>query len=70
MKFNQGKWKVLHLGRDNSMQHYRLGFDLLESSSEEKDLDDKVVKLTMIQQCVPVACRKPMASLGKPLSEG
>lgn len=56
MKFNQGKWKVLHLGRDNPMQQYRLGSDLLlESNSKEKDLDDMVVKLTMIQQCVPVA---------------
>ncbi|PKU27731.1 rna-directed dna polymerase from mobile element jockey-like [Limosa lapponica baueri] len=38
MNFNKGKPKVLHLGRNNSMHQYRLGADLLESTSEEKDL--------------------------------
>jgi len=56
MKFSKSKGKVLHLGRNNPMYQYRLGADLLESSSVERDLgvlvDDR---LTMSQQCAPVA---------------
>ncbi|PKU49092.1 hypothetical protein llap_745 [Limosa lapponica baueri] len=63
VKLNKGKCKVLHLGRNNSIHQYRLGVDLLKSSSVEKDTEALVDKLTMSQQCAPVA-KKAVGVLG------
>ncbi|GAB0190190.1 mitochondrial enolase superfamily member 1 [Grus japonensis] len=66
MKFNKGKCRVLHLGRNNPMHQYRLGIDLLGTISAEKDLVDN--NLSMSQQCVLLA--KAASILGVHLRRG
>jgi len=39
MRLSKGKCRVLHLGRNNHMHQYRLGDELLEMNSAEKDLE-------------------------------
>ncbi|PKU42863.1 hypothetical protein llap_6837 [Limosa lapponica baueri] len=56
MKFGKGKCRVLHPRRNNPMHEYRLGTDLLESNSVEKDLGVLLDnRMTMSQQCALVA---------------
>ena len=55
---------VLHVGRNNHMHQYRLGDDLLERGSEEKDLGVLIDnRLAMSQPC-GFAAKKANGILG------
>jgi len=56
MRFNKVKCRVLRLGRNNRIRQYRLGDDLLQMSSVEKEMGVLVAsRLAMSQQCALVA---------------
>jgi len=64
IRFNKNKCRVLHLGRNNQMHQYRLGDDMLEMSSVEKDLGALVDnRLAVSQQCALVAKKTSQKAL-------
>jgi len=58
MRFNSGKWWILHLKINNCMHQYRLGADLLERSSEEKNLSILVDKWLALSQWYVFVAKK------------
>lgn len=60
MKYNNSKCMILHLGKNNPLDQYKLGANLLESSSVEKALEILVnKKLFMSKHCSLVDKKNP-----------
>ena len=62
MRFSKAKCRVLHVGRNNPTQCYRLGEEWLESCLAEKDLAVLVDSWLNMSQQLSRCPRRPMAS--------
>ena len=62
MRINKAKFKVLHVSWGNPKHRYRLSEELLERSTQEKDLRVSIdERLNMSHQCMPVPRRPTIA---------
>jgi len=64
IRFNKSKCRVLQLRRNYHLQQYRLGADLLQRSSVEKDLRVLVDNRLAMASSVPLWPRRQMVSWG------
>jgi len=63
MRINKSKCRVLHLGKNNVMYQYRLGDNLLERSSAEKDLGVLVDNRFAVNQLCHLVAKNANATL-------
>ncbi|KAJ7412483.1 hypothetical protein WISP_96016 [Willisornis vidua] len=64
LKFNTGKCKVLHLGKNNTRHQYRLGAKWLESRSVKKDLGVRMDNKLPMSPQYPLVAKKAKSILG------